>query len=730
MVTRRYTPPSASERFEVREGFSATGPWLDEVCKASDAHRSELGFLARSVFEQFARRDGLYVLLAQTSTGSEYAGHLLFDRHFPRAHVRQVFTLARYRRCGAATQLLNHLRDSLTQSCFISIYARVAEDLTIANAFWHQQRFYVQRSEKGGASRNRQILVRCHELESPQLFATSGLNDYNPLGLLEPAANELPMYLLDMNVLFDVQPRRLRRAEVVGLFQAERMNFCRLAISNEVRDELRRNLKERHTDPMEAYIETFPCLPVNQGNGSDALFVALATLVFPHAYGRRDLTVNERSDLRHVITVIRNDLAGLVTNDAALLTAAPAIADAYGIQVLSSDAFEIEQSVARSDESFQTAEMDTLRLLSVSAEAEPAVRALLSRKLHLSGSAIATAWLPAETQGRIAFRGAVWSGSSCVGYVTWPALVTPGNMTITHAAVDESHPQALDAARILLLHMMDRLRSNGPRQVKLELPPHQSHLREVGAGLGFVASPNGHHLIKSILGMVLTPATWEAGVAALSEKGGPRLPAHAPLYSGPHQQLAAYSPDGNRVHVSLDRLESLLAPALFCLPGRPAIISPVRRNYAELLLGHSPQGSLLPQASASLHAARLYLSQPRSLKRFRRGTLMFFYESGKCSGRSQVVAVARVREAYLKECDSFATSDLQQSVLTTTNLADIGKSVTKTVTTFDNIFPVPNPVGLDMLKRLGCGRPNDLITTHAISEEQLQAILTEGFGCG
>jgi hypothetical protein len=248
--------------------------------------------------------------------------------------------------------------------------------------------------------------------------------------------------------------------------------------------------------------------------------------------------------------------------------------------------------------------------------------------------------------------------------------------------------------------------------------------------LGFVGAPQGHHLIKSILGTVLTPATWGAGQAALAEKGGPKLSAHAPSYSGADQQLIAHTPDGNRVHVSLDRLESLLAPTLFCLPGRPAIISPVRRAYAEPLLGHSLQGSLLPQASASLYADRIYLSQPSSLKYFKRGTLMFFYESSKEGGRSQVVAVARVRESYLKACDAFTVSDLQQSVLTTTSFTDIGKSAMKTVTIFDNIFALPNPVDLKVLQRLGCGRPNDLITTHAISDEQTQAILIEGFGRG
>lgn len=443
------------DSFEVLWGYSACQIWLKEVCKASDSHRHELGFLPWSVFEQFARRDELYVLVAHSPDGQKYAGHLLFDRRFPRAHVRQMFTSAEYRRRGAASQLLEHLRRSLTDSGFISLYARVAEDLGPANAFWQAQGFYVQRSEKGGVSKSRQILVRCLELDSPQLFPRSGINEHNPLGLLEIASNDLPMYLLDMNVLFDVQPRRLRRSEVVSLFQAERMNFCRLAISNEIRDELQRNLQGKQTDPMGAYIDTFPCLPVYHGRDADVTFSELAKLVFPSTTDQPRLTVNERSDLRHVMTAIQHDLAGLITNDGALLAAARAIKEAYGIQVLSSSAFEIEESAARSEAAFETVEKNTLRLLSVAAEQEPAIREFLSKKAHLSGSAIASSWLPIETSGRIALRCAVWSSGLCIGYATWPAPVPFEGMLVARAAVDETHPQAVEAARVLLLHLVE-----------------------------------------------------------------------------------------------------------------------------------------------------------------------------------------------------------------------------------------------------------------------------------
>ena len=51
----------------------------------------------------------------------------------------------------------------------------------------------------------------------------------------------------------------------------------------------------------------------------------------------------------------------------------------------------------------------------------------------------------------------------------------------------------------------------------------------------------------------------------------------------------------------------------------------------------------------------------------------------------------------------------------------------KTVTVFDNVFPLPRGISLDRLQELGCGRPIDLIKTRSISDTQLQAILVEAF---
>jgi ribosomal protein S18 acetylase RimI-like enzyme len=708
------------EEFSIVEGYERTEAYLDPLRNAADAYRNALGFFAKSVYEEFARGGSLYVLAKKTSGRLSYAGHLLFSCRYPRAHVLQIFVLPEHRRHGKAGDLLRHLENSLTQQGFISIYARVAEDLAEANTFWEGKQFYVQRVEQGGASRNRKILVRSHELPSPQLFPASGISSTNPLGLSVPTSNDVPLFLLDLNVLFDVMPRRLRHEDAAALFQAERVTACRLAVSNEIREELKRTAHGGRTDPMEAYISIFPSFPLVHGAESEALLRELAALVFPE---ERVLGDSDKSDLRHLATAIQHDLAGFITSDDAILTASSLIQTKYGLQVVSPAAFRMDSSPAVAGASFDVSSDSTLRLAPVTADEEPVVRVLLS-KAGLSGSAIASVWCPAEAQ--VASRMAIWKGSTALGYLTWMNRFPGSETAVARIMVDETDLQALAAGRILLTHLLEQLASSGPRHIGLELPGHQSLLRELALGLGFRGAPGQAQLTKLALGRVFTRTTWDAYRKELSTKGGPRLPDTVPDYRSIDQQITVFTPDGNQAHVSLDLLETLLSPALLCLPGRPAIITPIQRRFSEALLGHSRQTPLLPRGNASTYQDRHYLASPRSLSCFKRGALMFFYESGK---QGTLVALARVRQAYLRPEDA-SSADLRQSVLTEANLADIGKSETKTVAVFDNIFHLPRGVPLSSLQRIGCGRPNDLITTRPITDTQLQEILVEAFQHG
>ncbi len=715
---------TGSGTITVMESAREVRRFLEDVRRAADSDKDALGFFPSGVYEEFARKGQLYVASIQDGDEFRYAGHLLFDCRCPRSTVLQMFVAGECRGRGVAKLLLRHLVDSLTAHGFISIYARVAEDLLSANRFWEQNSFYVQRVERGGNSRKRTILVRVRELESAQLFSSSGLTPANPLGLSGERSAELPIFLLDLNVLFDVGPRRPKHQAVESLYHAERMNYCRLAISSEVRDELKRTATTGRTDPMEAFISLFPTFPLAKEEQDDACMDELRRMIFA-GKDVADLTDNDRSDLVHVATVIQHKLSGLVTNDDAILNAAPELERRFGIRVISSAAFLPEPDVMDGQGAVQTLSNTTLESREVGEVDAAAIHHLLG-KLGLSGSAIATTWLRLDAVGRLAHQIGVWRDGVVSGYLTWPAR-TPDGTVIARIAIDETGDDAPNVTRALLMYLLAQVRERGPRRIDLEFPSNQSVVREIAFGLGFSGTASSHSMMKLADGRVWTPQQWGTYQAELSRSAALRLPEVPPLYRSAEQQIPVFTPDGNRVHVTLSLLETLLAPVIFCLKGRPAVITPIQRSYAEPLLGHSPQGSLLPDLSASLFADKHFVCTSRALKHFKQGTIILFYESSKRNGRSALVAMARVRSAHLREMEMLSSDDLERSVLTQKNVSDIGVDALKTIVVFDSVLALKQQIPLKVLEQLGCGRPTDLLTTRPISDDQLQEILIRAF---
>jgi hypothetical protein len=232
------------------------------------------------------------------------------------------------------------------------------------------------------------------------------------------------------------------------------------------------------------------------------------------------------------------------------------------------------------------------------------------------------------------------------------------------------------------------------------------------------------------LGGIITTSNWSDRVNDILLASRVRLPDLPPNYRNVDQQIRLVRADGNVGHISLMELETSLSPALFCLPGRPAVITPVRRAFAEHLLSHSPQKSLLPHARAKMYRERHYLGGASTLKQFKRGNLILFYESENNRGLGAIVAVARTQHAYLKSQEAMENADLDPSVLDAEGLEAIGKSVIKAVAVFDNIVCFERPVPRSVLQKLGCGSPTNLLTTRAIDNTQLQGILEEGFAHG
>jgi GNAT superfamily N-acetyltransferase len=707
----------------VVECYDDVAPHIANIVEASDANGDSLGFFPRSLFDDFARRGGLLALLIPDGSGRHFAGHLLFQRRFPRASILQLYIAPEYRGRGYARILCNRIVEILTSEGFLSIYARVAEDLTAANMRWEGLGFLVQRVEPGGATTGRTIVVRVRELPSPQLFPSRDLDPGNPLGLKSPST-EIPLFLIDLNVLFDLGPRRQRNEQAIALFKAERLNFCRLAISDELLAELKGRSSGR-TDPMLDLASTFTTFPVSVDGDDDRVLQELSHIIFPH---KSTTSKNDRADLRHLRTVITNNLAGLVTNDQKVLEAAEELERRFGIQVLSSDTFLRAETAGQLSTAFE-ADEGALFLDEPSDSDSQGLRHMLTRS-GVSAIELTRGWVQTRSDREVAAASVVRRGSQIVGYMIWPGLKQCGTVVV-RAVVEEIAAGAREVARALLTQCLEILAPPGqPSSIHLKMPSKQPTLKEIALGLGFCAARDSQDLVKVSLGSVVFSQNWNDCRSSLIAFANLRLDPEWPLWRQIEQQLAFIAPNGDRRHVPLEKLETLLSPALFCLPHRPAVITPIEYKYAQRLLGHSPQATLLPEASSNLFNERHFISGRNPYRYLTRGTLVVFYETHPPRGKGELIAIARVRRSYLKSAQSLEESDFTRSVLTTETVGEIGTSDMKTVTVFDNLFPLPHPIPLERLQSLGCGRPNDLITTRPIDDTQLQAILAEAFRRG
>lgn len=699
-------------------------PYVTQVVEAAESDRAALGWFPVKVYQEAAVSERLIVAISRNADEVLYAGHLLFATTFPRGYVMQIHVDSDHRRHGIAKRMLDALKDQLGALNYISIGARVAEDLRASQEFWQSQDFYAYRTVPGGKTRGRTLVLRSHELPTQQLFATTGLSHRDPLGLAVEPSTATKLYLLDLNVMFDLGPRRARHQDVVDLFALERLGVCRLALSTEFDAELKRSATIGKTDPMQGFGQVFPKFAVPPDEVMAHFTREIAPMVFPERFAAGALTANDLSDLRHLATAIHHKLAGLVTSDGAIRDASAMLRFRYGIEVLSPSAFKILGELDSGPGAVTASTRDTLVLVELSPGREAAVRELLGG-LGVAVADQCTLWAADDGANRARHRYIVLEGERAIGYLMWPSSLRGGTCD-AFLAVDERVTCGQDVARLMIVHLMGQATEEVQR-VRLNLAPQQASVREVALEVGFTGTDNTQELNKVSLRSVLLPRNWSMLRAKLLAVSEIALPSSMPVYRGADQYLELTRPDGQRTQVTAFALETFLSPALICMSGRPGVLVPIQRDYAEHLLDHLDQMQLLPHGKALLYQQRHYLSSPRTLKAFLRGSLMFFYESARSKGLKAVVAVARVTNAYLSANGAVDKHDLDRSALEAGDLATIGTSEIKTVVAFDNLMKLHRPVSLESLKRFGCGEATQLLTSRALTSEQIESILLEGF---
>lgn len=719
----------------VKARADEVAPFVDAVQRQADTERDALGFLPPTAYQEAAVQGKLWVAVVSDQENETYVGHLLFGGAFPTLRVFQLFVGKAYRNCGVASVLIDHLVADAEAHSFLSISAKVADDLD-ANRFWERKGFSIVRSRVGGATRGRLILLREKRLSTPTLFDllnTSTSPTDHDLRLAERLYVRSPVFAIDLNVLIDVVQNRPRAIDVRKIISAAMTNTVRLCVAPEFINELQNASLPNCDDPLLDFAAGLPQFPIPPELDINRTVMELGSIVFPEKTRQGRLKARDQSDLRHLATAIHHRAAGFVTSEKAILRCQRLIRERFELDVVGPTELA---------EALTPAEWTGHEHVTAGPSAEPEIvgsevreeeRQTVERflgSLGVNTRTVADA-LAAGHRGSPRRRLIIAQADGVHAFASWdaPQRVTPCVDAFLFAGPEAGTSEA--AVDHALFVLMRDACSHGPTVVRLCARTADVLVERLAASCGFRPTTVSKQSVvctyqKICLGKAVSETNWATVREALIQLASVELPQQPPKYRGPGTPIPVVSPQSIALCLPLHELEELLGPALLLLPERPAAIVPIRPNYAAQLLDTSPQSYLFPKYEAGLLFQRVYFSSARALSALSPGTILFFYESKKDGGRGAVVACGRATAASIRPLQDVAKSVRRRGVLEDGSLKKIGQHGGTGVTMFDTVMKFSVPVPLGRLREIGCADGSNLVTSRRIRHDQMRTILAHG----
>lgn len=693
---------------------------VDKVRAAADADKEALGFLPATAYEQAALKGELTVALNHDEQSQSYAGHIWVSGTFPHARIVQLLVAPGFRGQKLATRLLRAAIQSAEALGFLSIFANVAADLP-ANQVYEHHGFVVARTKRGGQSRNRQIHVRVRELSTPTLF------NYRPASSMavpdtSAAPGARPLYLLDVNVFFDAMRKRRSTSAAEKILAAALNNGVRLAVTTEFVNELQRTAISKD-DPVLSFAKQLPVVVGPPQSEINSLATRLATIVFPDQSRDGHLSPNDRSDLNHLAEAILVGAAGFVTGEQAIVRAHSALLEQYRLSVWSTEDFATYVTPAFAELPAAGHAEHDLSFADDESLSPEAVAFLQSN--GVSESILGTFRRLDAADKRFRYI-AAREVHALVAFACYRAASGPADPAGLLLVVDPRHPAAPTALDFLVEHAARASTLSRPSRVEMVHIDGQTVARMSAIANGFLAAgaSAGTALSKITVGTVATPTNWATLRDRIQRGTGLLLPADCPAFQDDEQEIAI-TLDGRPAMLSLASLESMMAPGLFLLKDRPVAIVPIRRSWAEDLIGGT-QLSLWPKPEAAFRSRRVYFASVLNQRNLVKGRPIILYESAKHGGRGAAIAVARVSAAEAVSKSHAPETLLRAAVVRGTALNDLVSGTTVLAVWFDNIMRFEHPVSFRRMEALGMADPTKLVKSHMLKFETAVKILEAG----
>lgn len=317
---------------------------VSSIRSLADREKEALGFLPEAAYRDAIKQRRLFRMFARAADAIEIAGFILFSGVFPNARVQQVVVSPSHRRSGLASALVNALVSHLKSRGYLNVTAADASDLSAAQSFYEKRGFISRRVRDGGSARQRTIVLRSKELDTASLFTLmappSARDEFAAnLNLRSPGAFEAPLYVIDLNVLFDLLKQRARSAIANQLFGAALAHRVRLAVAPEFIVELERTSHGGALDSTLQLARQLPRIPPAPKIEVDRIAASIHRTVFEVKGLSQANSKQAISDSRHLAEAALARASGYITSDGHLINAREALLQLVGIDIASLDEF-------------------------------------------------------------------------------------------------------------------------------------------------------------------------------------------------------------------------------------------------------------------------------------------------------------------------------------------------------------------------------------------------------
>lgn len=715
-------------RFIIQRDTAALARLLPQIQALADSEREALGFLPAAAIEEAIGRQRLFAATTEIGGSVELAGYLLHGGVFPHAKVQQIAAVPKFRKSGVASTLMKSFVSELERVGFMTIKAEVASDLPSALAFYAASGFEFVRQRAGGQTRNRTILIHVRQLETDSLFSI-GQNKSSAvfdLGIRRRSAGDMPFFAFDLNVYFDLVKDRNQSDYARRLFGAALGHDIRLAVADEFVIELRRTSNGVAADPVLQLALQLPRLPKIDRTELAKMAERIHDLVFVQKQVKGAGSKQALSDARHLAHAALSRASAFVTRDGSILAARNELLSTIGIDVaalgeliaLLPSELPSEGSTTIQGEGFAIDAISSHELSRYMADAK--ISATLISEFVADDANVSPVRREAISEGgRIV----------AVGVLKIPKGIEPIARLLVH--VSPEHADCEMFADFLLDSLVKSACRDSAISMELIHLPGQSSIGSIATARGFFRAGNSTNYSKIAIGRPLTFNNWSNVTQAIRRRTGLVLPDPAPQGCDGQHEVEITTPTGQSVRLGVGRLEDMLSPTIFIWPGRDGVIVPISRAYADDLLGTSRQSNFafIANRDAAFLSRRAYVNSPRAAKQMRPDSPVLFYESKrKGGGRGAVVAVARIVDSVVLRKSDVPKDGHRRLVVDSVDSFSASDDVL--LTTFDNLFVLPQPVPFKKLKEIDAiGRAN-LISAVSLSSEKITSVLTQGWSGG